>query len=277
LKTAILIIGYNRPNLFKQVVTSVKNNNSDYRKYISLDNCGDDSIIKKHIDICRDNFPTFSFELRNNRVRQDIHIFKSLKTVFEQGYDRVIYLEDDTLISDNGIKLLDNILNWTDSCLKNVGMAQLWSNRTFTINDIIRDENVLAYTGENLWGAVIKKECWFSCLPVIEKYMEELDYKDFTKIRAMLARMDVNIRGIPEFYRAELMKDYVMGWDGFFHKLYMSKGWRRVSTVIPRCINIGKDGENSCQEAWNALGYGRVKLYQDIVIPTEFKFINEEY
>lgn len=277
MKTAILIIGYNRPDLFKQVVTSVKNNNSDYPKYISLDNCGDDSIIKKHIDICRENFPTFSFELRNKRFRQDIHIFQSLKTVFDMGYDRVIYLEDDTLISDNGIKLLDNILNWTDSCLKNVGMAQLWSNRVFTDDDIIKDENVLAYTGENLWGAIIKKECWFSCLPVIEKYMEELDYKDFTKIRAMLANMDVNIRGIPESYKNELMKDFVLGWDGFFHKLYMSKGWRRVSTMIPRCINIGKDGQNSCEEAWNALGYGKVKLYQDVNIPTEFKFINEEY
>lgn len=275
-KTAILIVGYNRPDNFKQVIESVARNKANFRTFVKLDKCDDQKIAAEHFKLTAEILPKASVEVRTNHVGINRNVLMSFREVFALGYDRVIYLEDDTVISDNGIGMLISMMDFADAHPElKIGMAQLWS---FSTNQNPNDVNKLRYTADNLWGAMISTKCYKAIAPQLQKYekcFEGLEVQNGyggelgERIAAYVAERpeipnDVATESIRNFIR----KAHNPCWDGQFHYAYLAAGFSRISPLVSRCENVGVSGTN--QKSRTQIQ--DVKIYSDSTIP-KWQFI----
>lgn len=270
-KTAILIVGYNRPDNFEQVIASVARNNTNFRTFIKLDNCGDQKVIAEHSDLAAKILPKASVEVRTNRVGINRNVLMSFREVFALDYDRLVYLEDDTVISDNGIGLLISMMDFADahSELK-IGMTQLWS---FSLNQNPKDANKLRFTADNLWGAMISAKCYKAIAPQLRKYekcFEGLEVQNGYggELGERIAAYVASRPEIPNNVATESIRKFVRSahnpcWDGQFHYAYLAAGFSRISPLISRCENIGVSGTN--QKVRTKIQ--DVKIFKDLTIP----------
>lgn len=275
-KTAILIISYNRPDNFEQVIASVARNNVNFRTFIKLDNCKDQKIIAEHSKLAARILPKASVEVRTSHVGINRNVLMSFREVFALGYDRIIYLEDDTVISDNGIGMLISMMNFADAHPElKIGIAQLWS---FSTNQNPADAGKLRYTADNLWGAIISAKCYKAIAPQLRKYekcFEGLEVQNGYggELGERIAAYVANRPEIPNDVATESIRNFVRNahnpcWDGQFHYAYLAAGFTRISPLISRCKNIGISGTN--QKVRTQVQ--DVKIYNDQTIP-KWQFI----
>jgi len=177
--TAILLIGYNRPeNIIKRVAEISKNGPSHL--YISLDKCEDERIsnaMKDAVEKAAENYHdpsriTFTRQVENLGISNHIRVAidKTLETE-----KQIAILEDDISV---GSKFLSQLEAGYESVVKgtNVGTIGGFSGVPILINPIRNYWRKSKYF--SAWGWMVDADTWSKYLPVIPDGDIEMQLKN---------------------------------------------------------------------------------------------------
>ncbi|MDT9225496.1 MAG: glycosyltransferase [Limnospira sp. PMC 1279.21] len=195
-KAAVSISAYNRPEYFKQVVESLENNpeSSFLDFYFFLDGgqesaqeenakiITNSSIVNKHI-IARHN----NWGLGRNMIEARCTLFDVC------GYDRVLVLEDDMVLSPYYIGLIFRLLDWSEANFDDVGVVQGWFPCQWNREEKLHHLDKVCVGNPHWWGYALSRKVWDEIKSLLYEYEDR-----FLKDRAYSQRDDHAIR---EFYK----------------------------------------------------------------------------
>jgi len=155
----ITLVGWRRPDYFKQVVDSMINAEGieEYKVIVSLDGGEGKQHHDKQVEmmnIVRDaGFTDYTIMLNNKNLGCAGNTGKVLREGFKEA-DRVIHLEDDTVLHPDALRFFEAMLEHYEHD------KRIWSISGYTNGNLNKDWNLIGdWTEPNIIG--LRK--WFSC------------------------------------------------------------------------------------------------------------------
>lgn len=278
-KAAISISAYNRPEYLKQVVESLeKNPESSFLDFYFFLDGGQEStqeenakiitsssIVNKHI-IARDN----NWGVGRNMI-------DARRTLFDVcGYDRVLVLEDDMVLSLHYIGLVFRLLDWAEANFDNVGMVQGWFPCTWNPEKKASNLQAVCVTFAHFWGYALSRKVWNEMKQLLYEYEERFlknipSYKSrnhklirnfFNKV-AQKEWLNESINKWPEnldIRSAYLSNTIGTGQDAATGLSLWSSGYCKLAMIVNRGLAIGKVGEHFREGLFKKMGLDSVIL-----------------
>ncbi len=286
-ETAIIVFCYNRPDYFKQCITSIeKNLESLTHTFIFAVDGGPRSKQKEYEEI-----------ILQSKIKNSILLFRSrnygcpknhidgFRFAFDWcKFNKLIIMQDDIVISPTYFTFLLHLHTWAKDSYDNIGVIQAWDH-TMSIAKKEK-KNQLNYVKENLnwWSFVsfcMDNNCWHKIKFFIEKYELFIDkipltddfeyqrskpyeslwkgnkeicewiYSFMHKKNNFLSHIDledyINSRDFGT------NSDIVLGCALYLHNLI------KLTTPVNRIIHIGKNGISLTEELHH-LWFGKMNL-----------------
>ncbi len=262
LDTAVVIIGFNRPHYFKEVIAALAANpeskklpfffildggpKARQQEYIALINAAK---IKRSYIIKR----KVNFGLHRN-------IISALRFIFDKcKFNRIIHFEDDVKVTPEYLGLVLNLDNWAHGRYGNIGAVQAFRPSHMTLEE---KKGKLALIGETaglLLGYCLRRSVWDDIKDIVYEYEQKFLVgcncnKDGQAIKDwMQERLDQGrrLKEIPlglqrwdiplDIYYSKI-PEMGTGQCGVMTMSFFLKGYSRLTTLVNRAITIGQKG-----------------------------------
>lgn len=271
--TVVAVIGFNRPDYFKECLASLEKNKDidQYEFYLFLDGGKDarqeeyvkimDSSSLKHKTIIKREF-NYGVEYHNIAVKK--FLFDECK------FEKVMILDDDVVVSPHYLKLLTSLDEWAHRNFDNIGMIQLWDFCFFSKEEKKEQLNQVSETFTGLFAGLIRKSVWDVIKPMVYEYEKnyletepfllsfKIKFKEsndtiFKWMENKITKYnkekidDSQKRLFPEQIFADeiFLKDPCISQDRMMAVAMHTHGFLRIGTTVNRCINIGDEGTYS--------------------------------
>jgi len=296
MKTAILLIGFNRVDYFDQTLTSLEANKAahecDLHIYLDGGPKSDHPGLQKRIDAS--SFSNITVVARSENWGIGRHLIDARRTLFdEQGYDRVLLFEDDMVLAPSYVETVLNMMDWS-SHYNDVGTVM-----AYTINDepVAQQTEHLDHiipTSRHFWGYGMERSVWSEIKATLydfeERYLKDVSYahRAHRSIRWRLirkisrqkraARSGVPL--VPASLLAPPFKRFPFGCptsqDAITALALWRHGFARITTRVSRARYVGEEGFSFTPEVYEKMGFGNqqtVELSTLTAAPTEFQLI----
>ena len=296
MKTAILLIGFNRVDYFDQTLTSLEANKAahecDLHIYLDGGPKSDHPGLQKRIDAS--SFSNITVVARSENWGIGRHLIDARRTLFdEQGYDRVLLFEDDMVLAPSYVETVLNMMDWS-SHYNDVGTVM-----AYTINDepVAQQTEHLDHiipTNRHFWGYGMERSVWSEIKATLydfeERYLKDVSYahRAHRSIRWRLirkisrqkraARSGVPL--VPASLLAPPFKRFPFGCptsqDAITALALWRHGFARITTRVSRARYVGEEGFSFTPEVYEKMGFGNqqtVELSTLTAAPTEFQLI----
>lgn len=296
MKTAILLIGFNRVDYFDQTLTSLEANKAahecDLHIYLDGGPKSDHPGLQKRIDAS--SFSNITVVARPENWGIGRHLIDARRTLFdEQGYDRVLLFEDDMVLAPSYVETVLNMMDWS-SHYNDVGTVM-----AYTINDepVAQQTEHLDHiipTNRHFWGYGMERSVWSEIKATLydfeERYLKDVSYahRAHRSIRWRLirkisrqkraARSGVPL--VPSSLLAPPFKRFPFGCptsqDAITALALWRHGFARITTRVSRARYVGEEGFSFTPEVYEKMGFGNqqtVELSTLTAAPTEFQLI----
>ena len=288
MKTAILITSYSKTHTLKKVIDSLSLNKK-YDLFVFLDKNDDINITNQLSEISKTYTGNTEVIIRSKRFGADLNDIASINDVFIKGYDRVFFLEDDVIVDKNCLETLENLMDWTDKNIPNIGIVQSW-NYNLTQEpylseykklhgienlyyDMSFDINEIGYTCQNFWCALISKECWIKSYPFISRHFSTLLQNkgfNFINFRDEVAKLMIS-NASNEVKRRLIQRYHPNSWECQFDLAMNANNMFKICLTNPRSKTIGIEGLTSTNDMFTKVGLDKIQTANINIIPTEFK------
>lgn len=295
-KTAVAIIGFNRPQYFEEMLTSIEKcpeiQNNTIDVFLFLDGgkkskqdeytkIALESSIKFKEIICRE----YNFYLVANIIKAREYIFDVL------DYDDLILLEDDMVVTPQYFTLMHNLKEWALKHYDNIGGISLHSvdgspreHRLQTLN--------LCHVSNGLQGMLMTKFAWDTIKDYLIRYMKEYYRKRTRKINPVwecvrnyhqqqVLEFEPYIEDDPRILKGyyshlrdkALRKALPTGQDAATMLAFMVNNLVIIHTHVTRLHNIGRIGVHSYNGKWwdKKLKHTFLEEFTEDTDITEFK------
>lgn len=262
-KTAIAIACWNRPDYFTQLMTSLEANllemeDVDTHMFIDGDICAltgemrtDKQLIYQNIQIFQKALiPNKTMHVRSLNVSVAVHQFQ-LMQMLTPIYDRIIFLEDDVVVSPNFVgvmkKLLDQFENNNDVFSISPGFKLMCKKE-----EVEEYKDAIKFTEGHFWAEAIWTKKWNKILPRYEQYIKivsEKPYKERDNQRIMKLFRDHG-RAMPATSQ-DNAKDWAISLSGM----------KRARLIANRATGIGDTGFHSTPEKLKHSGDGHNPIH----------------
>ena len=285
--TAIVLIGYNRPNYFKEVVDSLAPQVSDKPVYLFLDKPqeeGQTPMMAEQEQYARSKFKKLAVVKRPVNFGCGMNIIDARDKIFSL-HERAFIIEDDMVLDKNYIEYCEKLWDWSQQ-FSNVGAVQGWSHCLMTPAQKKRNNKVVFPTFQNAWGYLMSAEVWKS----IRQHM--LDYVSFIREVPYANRDNLRISRFMKTYRdrsfspdganpvrldqlsqnqeREFLENCPTGQDGMTYLALRHMGLVRLAPVANRATYIGKSGIHSTPAMYNKSRLGEV-VSSNLKTPDSFE------
>jgi|GEM_PF-2891111 len=300
---AVAIVAFNRPLYLKQLLDSLeKNPESQSIPFFFFLDGGPKATREQNIDLINKS------KIKNKQiVIRDVNYgcpknhIDSKRFLFDFcGFEKVIVIEEDIVVSKNYIRSLLGLHKWAKKTYANVGIVQMWTECFLSKSEKLKSLNEVRETDPfySLVTYCMDKELWDAISPMLYTY-------EHTFIDPLLGRDDFSMsRSKPGFgIYAEEIKRWVVDtvfsssrekemqkWRKeylpFLESKYdlremmhsgrwcVSQDWMtsysiwlsgstRLQTIVNRVIHIGEEGITSYSGFWH-------ELHHDLIILDEF-------
>jgi len=270
MKTACVVFSFNRPDYLVQTLDSLARNTlaDECDWYLYQDGwknnprypyCSEEheENHRTRVQQCVEIMEGFPFKHKEIVAKEyNVCIGRQLQEakerLFEQ-YDRVIFFDDDHVVSRDYIDVLLRLHEQFPDAL--VG-AQATESRHIPVDATLDEVGItLEHKGDAV--PVAGRWRWLGYLmpmSVYEATKDEMDeYMEF---------IGASYRNIPDHAVRVKYGVVVTGFDGVLDKLCDQKEIRRIATVVPRARYIGKIGTFSTPEAFAAMGFPTNDRYE---------------
>jgi hypothetical protein len=262
-KVAIGIACWNRPHYFKELVKSLDENlidlfDVDTHLFIDGEICKftgvsktDKSLIDECIRIFDESFiPNKTKHVRNNNVSVAINQFEMMQDLFS-SYEKVIFLEDDIVLSKNFVYLMKRVLDQfrLEDYIFSVspGFKLLCDNSKLAEN-ISR----LKISEGHFWAEAMWAHKWQKIIPKMNSYMDIVSQKPYNERNGQKIKHLFEMGGRS---MSATSQDNAKDWA------ISTSGMKRARMIINRATGIGDIGVHSTREKLAHFGDGHNKIY----------------
>ena len=293
MRSAILLLGFNRIDYFTKVLSSLEKNKAAYEHDIFVYVDGGPNAKQEEIKqlIKTSKFSDATIVCRANNWGIGRHLIDARRHLFDElKYDRVLLLEDDLVLGENYVETVFKISNWA-SKYDDIGTITAYNINPASIEQQSKQENQLIATNRHFWAYVITKQVWDEIKHIIYAYETRfLSKSTYTnrahrRIRWLFMRKWINRTRImkenrlvpdkcvtPPFpkipFRIATSQDAITALALWHH------GYHRITTRVSRAEYIGIEGYSFSPEVYKSQGFHKQNLgdYAHIQTPEEFVF-----
>lgn len=172
-ETAIVVITYNRPNYFRQVVKSLEQNpESQILPFFFFLDGGKGAAQKKNREIIENSrIKNKYIMIRREQLGCGRNIIDARRFIFDKcNFKRAIIFEDDMIVTPSYITITLNLNNWAQKNFLNIGIVQCWNSCFLTHNEKQKKLNCVTESFEHLWGYCIEKKNWDKIKQTLYEY-----------------------------------------------------------------------------------------------------------
>ena len=167
-RTAIAVIGADRPDYFKQTIKSLSECDGIERfpVFIFLDKSTShdaDRMQQEHVDIANYYLPQATLICRRVNFGCGRNIIDARRQLFDKMcYDRVFVFEDDMILSSGYLLFCIALLEWGEQNYGNIGAVQGWNKCMFSPQGKADYLDHVYPTATNWWGYLMTQRAWQS-------------------------------------------------------------------------------------------------------------------
>ena len=293
MKSAILLLGFNRIDYFTKVLSSLEKNKAAYEHDIFVYIDGGPNAKQEEIKelIANSKFPEAEIVCRVNNWGIGRHLIDARRRLFDElEYDRILLLEDDLVLGKHYVETVFKISDWASE-YGDIGTITAYNINSAAITEQSQQEDQLIATNRHFWAYVINKTVWDEIKHIIYAYEARfLTKSTYTnrahrRIRWLFMRKWINLPRImktnrlvpdkcvtPPFpkipFRIATSQDAITALALWHH------GYHRITTRVSRAEYIGIEGYSFSPEVYESQGFHQQNLgdYAHIQTPEEFVF-----
>ena len=297
LKSAILLLGFNRTDYFQQVLSSLENNvdafNHDLHVYLDG---GPKAKQQEIVDLVKSSkFENVTYVLRDSNWGIGRHLIDARRTLFDQlGYDRILLLEDDMVLAPTYVETVFAISDWS-SKYDDIGTVMAYNINHDSQDLQIQQMNQVIATNRHFWGYAITKKVWDEIKHIIyefeQNYLLKYTYtnrphrrirwffmrKWLSKRRAKkqncLVSSDLVVAPFPKLpFRVATSQDAITALALWHH------GYSRITTRVSRAEYVGIEGYSFSPEVYESQGFNNQNLLDFTSFDSieDYKFISKD-
>lgn len=269
-KTALLIFGWNRPHYMQMMLKTVRRNKK-LDTFVYLDYCQDMKKTQILISLCNLYIPYAKIIVRQKRYGCQNNIDCARLQAFNNGYDRIIVLQDDFLISDNYFTLLQNALDWCQNNCPKICMVIGWTghNNYKTYKDYKFQPYQLSFSRQHMLGYIMNKYGWDKMYePYYKKYMQitkdcliDYDICKLNELKCFFRKLPVNINKSQQ-WKNNFRNQGCYGQDRATIACMYAAGLHRANFDLSRLQYIGYVGLHANIKDSINFGWDNVKMSQ---------------
>lgn len=293
MKSAILLLGFNRIDYFTKVLTSLEQNKAAYEHDLFVYIDGGPNARQEEIKelMAKSKFPNAEIVCRVNNWGIGRHLIDARRRLFDDlGYDRILLLEDDLVLGEHYVETVFKISDWASE-YDDIGTITAYNINSASIDEQGEQENQLIATNRHFWAYVITKRVWDEIKHIIYAYEARfLSKSTYTnrahrRIRWLFMRKWINL---PRFMKSNrLVPDKCVtppfpkipfriatSQDAITALALWHHGYHRITTRVSRAEYIGIEGYSFSPEVYESQGFNKQNLgdYAHIQTPEEFVF-----
>ena len=172
MKSAILLLGFNRIDYFAKVLASLEKNDAahehDLHVYVDGGPAAKQAEIKELI--ANSKFSDAEIVCRVNNWGIGRHLIDARRRLFDElGYDRILLLEDDLVLGEHYVETVFKISDWASE-YDDIGTITAYNINPAPIEAQAKQENQLIATNRHFWAYVITKQVWDEIKHIIYAY-----------------------------------------------------------------------------------------------------------
>ena len=297
MKSAILLLGFNRTDYFQQVLSSLENNvdafNHDLHVYLDG---GPKSKQEEIVELVKSSkFENVTYVMRDSNWGIGRHLIDARRTLFDQlGYDRILLLEDDMVLAPTYVETVFAISDWS-SKYDDIGTVMAYNINHDSEDLQIQQMNQVIATNRHFWGYVITKKVWDEIKHIIyefeQNYLLKYTYtnrphrrirwffmrkwlsKGRAKKQNCLVSSDLVVAPFPKLpFRVATSQDAITALALWHH------GYSRITTRVSRAEYVGIEGYSFSPEVYESQGFNNQNLldFSSFDSTEDFKFISKD-
>ena len=275
MKTAILLLGFNRVDYFEQTLHALQANEAahacDLHVYLDGGEKARQSELVQLVEASSFENPTFVLREENWGIGR--HLIDARRMLFDElSYDRILLLEDDMLLAPSYVQTVLDLSDWSQQ-FSDVGTVMGYNiNHDSTELQTQQMQHVVA-TNRHFWGYVMTREVWDIIKHIIYdfeiKYLSKNTYRDRShfKIRWLFMRSVMSkkrqTRGgknlIPEQCLTppfpKIPRKSPTSQDAITALALWHHGFGRITTRVSRAEYIGVEGSSFSPKLYADFGF----------------------
>ena len=275
MKTAILLLGFNRVDYFEQTLHALQANEAahacDLHVYLDGGEKARQSELVQLVEASSFENPTFVLREENWGIGR--HLIDARRMLFDElSYDRILLLEDDMLLAPSYVQTVLDLSDWSQQ-FSDVGTVMGYNiNHDSTELQTQQMQHVVA-TNRHFWGYVMTREVWDIIKHIIYdfemKYLSKNTYRDRShfKIRWLFMRSVMSkkrqTRGgknlIPEQCLTppfpKIPRKSPTSQDAITALALWHHGFGRITTRVSRAEYIGVEGFSFSPKLYADFGF----------------------
>lgn len=270
-------------------VIEALNKNKHYDLIVSFDHHDDIQNYIKFKEKVLTYFPNAIVKMRQFQFGLDLNVTFSINEAFySYNYDRIFYIEDDVYCDPTCLETLENLMNWTDKNLKNIGIVQSWNNNL--INDFYLKfhgiqnldysktctyaQNEIGFTGQNYWGALISKKCWDVINNYVTAHFLTLDQRDVINnvlvFRELLCKLLTSSNASNDVKYRIISRFHPLSWECIVDLAMIAHNFYKIALTNPRSKTMGETGATSQLTMFKSTNLDKIQTLNSPNIPTQF-------
>ena len=275
MKTAILLLGFNRVDYFEQTLHALQANEAahacDLHVYLDGGEKARQSELVQLVEASSFENPTFVLREENWGIGR--HLIDARRMLFDDlSYDRILLLEDDMLLAPSYVQTVLDLSDWSQQ-FSDVGTVMGYNiNHDSTELQTQQMQHVVA-TNRHFWGYVMTREVWDIIKHIIYdfeiKYLSKNTYRGRShfKIRWLFMRSVMSkkrqTRGgknlIPEQCLTppfpKIPRKSPTSQDAITALALWHHGFGRITTRVSRAEYIGVEGFSFSPKLYADFGF----------------------
>jgi predicted SAM-dependent methyltransferase len=261
--TAVAVFSFNRPHYLAQTLRSLQANNAPEMDYYLFQDgavnqySGRTMAAEQDINLSVEAWnmaalPNKQLIKKSRNVGIGIIQYEAKALLFDElKYDRVMFFEDDMVVSKHYIRLLQTMLRqYRDEPVVGAVMCHGGVPVIFGEEEQKKLLPMVRPSFDNLWAWATWRDRWQKIRPTFDRYYQFIKDVEYKK------RPEGEIL---EFYAREGANITVSSQDAAMHYSFAKNGYGCLNTMVHRASYIGAVGEHMYPKKFETLGYAIIK------------------
>ena len=196
MRTALLLLGFNRLDYFEKTLTSLENNpeahQADLHVYLDGGPNAKQSEIIKMVNESKFQNPVIVTRDENWGIGR--HLIDARRELFDnQKYDRIVLFEDDMTLNPDYLRTVLSLDDWT-SKYSDVGTVMAFNLNSAQKKTQSEQLQKIIFTNRHFWGYCMRRTVWEEIKEILyeyeSKYLAGIDYssRPHRRIRVFFIR-----------------------------------------------------------------------------------------
>jgi hypothetical protein len=295
MKTAILLLGFNRVDYFAQTLAALQANEAAHNcdLHVYLDG-GEKARQEEIVALVKTStFENVNYVLRDRNWGIGRHLIDARRTLFDElNYERVILLEDDMILAPSYIQTVLELSQWSQQFC-DVGTVMAYNINGDSLEQQQSQLDHVIATNRHFWGYTLTRDVWQIIKPIVydfeKKYLMKTSYakRSHLRIRWMFMRSWMSKkrqtrsgkRMVPEECLTapfpKIPRKSPTSQDAITALALWHHGFTRITTRVSRAQYIGVEGFSFSPEVYAKMGFedqNTPDLSTLTQAPTSFQF-----